>query len=131
MIADWWVKRKSPVMPEVVFLPASGFIAYDERVPLAASWLFVAPGTKGGIGVIEFTTTNPIFGVSRILLSAVKALYAHLESVAWEKGCGSVISFVAQNGSEQHIMDKMGYINPGGIPHLIYGKARQCPSLPL
>lgn len=126
MISEWWKARDAGVMPKGVFLPAEGFIVEEGGVAMAASWLFVAPGTQKGIGVIEFTTTNPKCGLSKILLAGAKALYAHLEKVAVTKGCGSILSFVAPGRSEQHIMDRIGYTNCGGPPHLIYGKALQC-----
>lgn len=127
MISAWWTGHKSPVVPAPVFFSAQGFKAVEEGIAYAASWLYVVPGTRGGIGIIEFTTTNPEMSFSKKVLAAVKSLYAHVESVAWSQGCGSIMSFVAQDGSESRIMDKTGFVNVGGPAHLIYGKARPCP----
>lgn len=117
MICEWWIKHEAPVIPSVVFLPAFGLVADCA----AAAWLFVCEGTQGGVGLIEFTTTNPE-APAKARLSAVKEVYAGLESLAKEKGCGSVLALVGVNSSERRIMEKSGYLNTGGEPHLIYGK---------
>jgi hypothetical protein len=127
IIAKWWETHKAVNIPKEVFLPAAGYIAVDEQLtPVAVSWLFVASGTVGGIGMIEFTTTNPAFGISKKLLQAVNALYEHLEVEAWSRGCKAVMSMVEDGGSESRIMAKLGYVDVGGRPHLIYGKAIKC-----
>lgn len=125
IVAGWWRGHSAPVVVKEAFLSADGFVAENGEM-LAASWLYVAPGTRGGIGVLEFTTTNPI-GSPRHLLSAVNALYQHIEEVAWAKGCGSILSFVAQNRSEQHLLAKIGWQDVTGVPHMIFGKSRPCP----
>ena len=123
MVSGWWTVHGFPVLPMGVFLPGLGFVAMQHGEPVAVSWLFVANGTDRGIGLIEFTTTNPGILSQRSHLAGVKALYAHLEAKALALGCGSVMSFVEVNGGEQHIMDKIGYVNVGRVPHHIYGKA--------
>lgn len=120
MICEWWTKHKAPLIP-VVFLPAIGLI--DDG---AVGFLFVPEKTQGGIGVIEFTTSNP-GATAKSRLQAVKAIYAGLETIAIRLGCGSVMSFVAQGKSEEHILSKMGWADAAGGPHLIYAKAL-CPS---
>jgi hypothetical protein len=123
VVSGWWTIHGFPVLPMGIFLPGLGFVAEQHGEAVAASWLFVANGTAGGIGLIEFTTTNPGILSQRSHLAAVKALYVHLEAKALALKCSSVMSFVAVNGGEQHIMDKMGYENVGKVPHHIYGKA--------
>ncbi len=123
----WLQRRGAPVLPQEAFMSAQGFVAEEEGKLLAASWLYVVPGTQGGIGIIEFTTTNPAISTGKALLSGVKQLYSHLEQKAWEQGCGSLLSFVAPGSGEQHIFEKTGWANvTGGRPHLTYGKARPC-----
>ena len=123
-VLEWWAKRGSK-MPAAAFLPAQGFIAELNGVLVAASWLYVVPGTKGGIGIIEFTATNPNVATSRDLLIAVKELYAVVEQAAWDGGCGSVLSFVAPGSSEEHIMKRGGWNDiTGGVHHLMLGRVR-------
>lgn len=120
MICEWWTKHKSPVLPKAVFLPAIGLIS-----EAAAGFLFVPEKTQGGIGIIEFTTTDPDAHV-RVRLESVKSVYAGLEGIAKEMKCGSLMSFVAQGRSEEHLLLKRGWADVTGIPHLIFGKAL-CP----
>lgn len=124
-VQGWWRARGSSVLPAPAFMSAEGFIVESGGIPVAVSWLYVVPGTKGGIGVVEFTTTNPAVAVSRDLISCVRALYAHVQTQAWAWGCGSVMSFVAPDSAEQRIFEQDGWKDlTGGVPHLMYGKER-------
>lgn len=127
ILRSWWDARGASSLPADVFIPARGYVAESGGVLVAAAWLFVAPGTAGGIGVLEFMSTNPEVTVGRNLLECVKALYAHIENQAWELGCGSVISFVAPGTGEEHQMTRHGWSDlTGGVKHLMLGKARSC-----
>lgn len=121
MISSWWDLHGAPIMPAQVFLPGQGLIAECDEA-LAVAWLFVCPNTQGGIGLIEFMTTNPK-GSPKEILRAVKEVFKHLQLAAKRQGCGSVMSFVKQDGSEQHLLEKDAWIEVGGVPHLIYGKS--------
>ena len=121
MIRSWWICHNAPVLPAAVFLPATGFIAEVDGNPIAVSFLFCC---IGGISVIEFTTTNPVAKLSKDLVKAVKALYKHLEELAWAKGSPCVLSFVKPNSGEARIMAKDGYEDLQGEPHVTYGKSR-------
>ena len=123
MIRSWWMVHGSSVMPPDVFLPATGFIAENEDGPIAASFLYCV---VGGISIIEFTTTNPICKLSRDLVKAVKALYTHLEAIAWENKSPCVLSFVKPNSGESRIMSKKGYQDLQGDFHVMYGKSNPC-----
>lgn len=127
VICSWQKGHGAPTMTPAVFLSADGRVAEVDGVAMAMSFLYVVPGTKGGIGIVEFTTTNPE-GSLRQRHGAAKELYAHIEAEAWLQGCGSLLSFVAPGQGEQHIFDKTGWNDlTGGIPHMIYGKVRPCP----
>lgn len=122
MVCDWWKARNAPALPKPIFLPADGFVAEDSGAPVAACWLFVANGTRGGIGLLEFTTTNPR-SLPRRAVEAVKALYSHVEQVALLRQCASLLSFVEDGKGEQHLMEKMGWQDSAGVNHRIYAKA--------
>lgn len=125
---SWWEARGATALPEAVFLPARGYVAESDGVLVAAAWLFVVPGTAGGIGVLEFMSTNPEVPVGKNLLECVKALYAHVESEAWASGCGSIISFVAPGSGEERQMLRHGWADlTSGVKHLMFGKSRPCP----
>lgn len=124
LIVKWWEARGAGVMPKTVFLPAAGFMVEYEHQPVAASWLYSVQNAQGGVGIIECTTTNPSFSMSRHLVECVKALYAHLEKMAWAAGCGSVVSFVAPETGEQRILSKAGWQDLQGVNHVMYGKTR-------
>ena len=126
-VARWWSARGLALPPPACFLSALGFVATYEGMPVAASWLYVVPGSQGGIGIIEFTTTNPDFRPMKTVLRAVRMLYQHLEARAWQEGCGSVLSFVGDNTGEERIMTRMGWTDCSGTPHKTFGKARPCP----
>lgn len=123
LIASWWEQRKLKLIPEGCFLPSDGFMARNGE-PLAVSFLYTVPSANGGIGIIEFTTTNPVAKDKKGVLEAVKLLYAYLECVARTRGCGSVMALIVPNGSgEQHIMEEIGYQDVGDGPHRTYAKA--------
>jgi hypothetical protein len=121
MIKSWWVAHNAAILPPEVFLPATGAIAEVDGNPIAASFLYCC---IGGISVIEFTTTNPVEKLSKNLVKAVKALYTHLENIAWDNKSPCILSFVKPNSGESRIMAKDGYIDLQGEPHLTYGKSR-------
>jgi hypothetical protein len=123
MIRSWWQVHGSPVMPPAVFLPSTGFIAENEDGPIAASFLYCV---IGGISIIEFTTTNPVCKLSKDLVKAVKALYTHLEELAFKNGAPCVLSFVKPNSGEARIMAKSGYQDLQGDAHTTYGKSNPC-----
>ena len=126
-VRGWWESRGTP-MPAAAFLSAEGFVAEHDGALVAASWLYVVPGTQGGIGVVEFTGSNPAFAASPELVDGLKALYARLEERAWALGCGSLLSFVAPNSWEQRTFARAGWQDlTGGKPHLTYGKVAPCP----
>ncbi len=116
VVQAWWRLRSSPEIPAAV-LPR-GWIASSTGVDLAASFLYLA---EGKIGVIEWTTTNPRVAAGPEVVEAVKALYAHLENVAWDAGCPIVISFVAPNSWEHRTLVKRGYAGAGG-QHVMVAK---------
>lgn len=129
VVKDWWRRRGTPELPAAAFFSAQGFVVEDTGLMIAVTWLYVVPGTRGGIGILEFTTTNPAVADKRLVLESVKRLYAEVEAKAWEQGCGSMISFVAPGKGEQHLFDRCGWRDlTGGQPHLLYGKERPpCP----
>ena len=123
MICSWMERHGATVIPPEVFLPATGAIAEVDGNPIAVSFLYCV---IGGISIIEFTTTNPMFKLSKDLVKAVKALYAHLEKMAWDNGSPCILSFVKPNSGEARIMAKTGYQDLQGEPHVTYGKAFSC-----
>lgn len=127
ILRSWWEKRGLASLPDSAFLPGAGFVVEDGSILIACAWLFVVPGCSGGIGVLEFMSTNPQVAVCKSLLACVKALYSHVELKAWEAGCGSLISFVAPGTGEQHYMERNGWADlTGGVHHLMLGKVRPC-----
>lgn len=127
ILRSWWEQRGVAPLPDSAFLPGRGYLAEDAGVRVACAWLFVVPGTAGGIGILEFMSTNPKITPGRTLLAAVKELYAHIEEQAWAGGCGSLISFVAPGTGEQHYMERHGWTDlTGGVHHLMLGKVRPC-----
>ncbi len=126
MVVNWWLGHKAPVLLEFFFLPGIGFIAERDGQSLAVSWLFVAPKTDGGLGMIQYTTSNP-YALIPAIPSAVEAVLSHLEGVAKEMGCGSVVSFVRQDRGEQRIFAENGWTDLAGVPHNLYGKALKWP----
>jgi hypothetical protein len=126
MIRSWWEVHGSTIMPAQVFLPAIGAVAEVDGQPIAMSFLYCV---IGGISIIEFTTTNPMFKLSKDLVRAVKTLYAHLEKMAWDNGSPCILSFVKPNSGEARIMAKTGYQDLQGEPHVTYGKAFSCQCL--
>jgi hypothetical protein len=123
MICSWMERHGATVIPPEVFLPATGAIAEVDGNPIAVSFLYCV---IGGISIIEFTTTNPMFKLSKDLVRAVKALYAHLEKMAWDNASPCVLSFVKPNSGEARIMAKTGYKDLQSEPHVTYGKAFPC-----
>lgn len=127
ILRSWWVARGLAPLPDAAFLPGRGYVVEVSGVLVACAWLFIVPGTAGGIGILEFMSTNPKIAVGKSLLSDVKALYAHLEIEAWAAGCGSLISFVAPESGEHHQMQRNGWADlTGGVKHLMLGKVRPC-----
>ena len=126
MIVNWWIGHKAPVIPAEVFLPGYGFIAEEDGQSLAVSWLFVATNTTGGIGMVQFTTSNPC-APAKLVSGAVQRVLKELEDVAKETGCGSVMSFVRQDRGEQRIFAENGWSDLAGVPHNLYGKALKWP----
>lgn len=124
VVQAWWRIRSAPEIPAAV-LPR-GWIASAAGVDLAVSFLYLA---EGKIGVIEWTTTNPRVAVGPDVVSAVKALYEHLETVAWDALCPIVISFVEPNSWEHRTLSKRGYADAGGA-HVMVAKPfdRKAPS---
>lgn len=116
VVQAWWRLRLAPEIPAAV-LPR-GWIASATGVDLAASFLYLA---EGKIGVIEWTTTNPRAALGPDVVEAVKALYVHLENVAWDAGCPIVISFVEPGSWEHRTLEKRGYATAGGA-HLMVAK---------
>jgi len=116
MLCEWWTKHKTPLLPSAVFIPAIGLVAKG-----AMGFLFVPEKTEGGIGIVEFVTTNPDASPKE-RLSGWNAVMSGLEAIAIEKGCGSLMSFVAQGKSEEHMLSKTGWLDVTGTPHLIFGK---------
>lgn len=118
VLVSWWRGHNSPPWPKVV-LPR-GLIAVGSGVDMAASFLYLTPDK---IAVIEFTTVNPALARSRDSLAAVKGLFAALEEEARAAGCLAVITFVKPNGSEQHIVTKIGYAtSTDDCGHRLYAK---------
>lgn len=106
MLESWWAGHGSLPVPRLI-LPR-GWIAEENGVKIAASFLYVA---EGKLAVIEWTTTNPECALSPALVAAVKGLYQHLEDAAQAEGCVAMISFVELDRSEERILKRMGYIN--------------------
>lgn len=108
-LQQWWRARGQTELPLAV-LPR-GWVASASGLDVAASFLYIA---EGKIGVIEWTTTNPRVAAGPDVVEAVKALYVHLEGVAWEAGCPIVISFVAEASWESRTLVRRGYTPAGG-----------------
>ena len=126
MVVNWWIGHKAPVLPSFMFLPGHGFIAERDGQSLAVSWLFVAPNTEGGLGMIQYTTANP-YAMITATPRAIETVLEHLEGLAKELGCGSVVSFVRQDRGEQRIFAENGWSDLAGVPHNLYGKALKWP----
>lgn len=127
ILRSWWKARGMAPLPDSAFLPGRGYVVEDGGLLVACAWLFMVPGTTGGIGILEFMSTNPKLAVGRSLLACVKELYAHVEKQAWEGGCGSVISFVAPGSNEEHHLARQGWADlTGGVKHVMFGKVRPC-----
>ena len=105
MLLSWWRGHKSLPWPKAV-LPR-GLIASGSGVDIAASFIYLTPDM---MAVVELTTTNPKVAFSRDSLAAVKGLFEMLEAEARAAGCKAIISFTRPNGSEEHILKKMGYV---------------------
>ena len=122
IFSGWWKKRGLKMPPEQCFLPAEGWMARN-GIPLAASWLYTVPSARGGIGVIEFTVSNPDAEFADRTLGIAK-IYERLEDIARLRGCGSVLSFVVpEKGGEKTFVEKLGYKDIGDGPHRTFGKA--------
>ena len=126
MIVNWWLGHKSPVLPDFMFLPGVGAIAQLDGQSLAVSWLFVAPNTQGGLGMIQYTTGNP-HAMITATPRAIEVVLSYLEDVAKQMGCGSVVSFVRQDRGEQRIFAENGWSDLAGVPHNLYGKVLKWP----
>lgn len=117
-LCEWWSGHSALAVPREI-LP-DGWFACVDGVEVAASFLYLC---RGQIAVIEWTTTNPACKLSKNSLAAVKGLFAHLEEVARSEGCIVVISFVKPNGSEQRIVEKIGYAtSTDDVGHRLYAK---------
>jgi hypothetical protein len=105
----WWSGHGALPVPEII-LP-QGWIAFEDSLEIAASFIYIVQNmTKGKLGVIEWTTTNPKCSHSRKIVEAVPGLYRLLERYAFAHGCIAMLSFVKPNSGEERIMERMGYV---------------------
>lgn len=118
-LTRWWEARKICI-PFPVSLMPRGYIVEDGPVQIAAAFLYL--DIDGTWAMTEWLTTNPAVAHSRSLVEGVYALLAHMEYVAREQGCTSIISMVAPGTGEERLMQKIGYITSEGPAHKMYGK---------
>ena len=105
MLLSWWRGHNALPWPKAV-LPR-GLIAVGSGVDMAASFIYLTPDQ---VAVIELTTTNPKVAFGRDSILAVKGLFLALEGEARAAGCKAIISFTKPNGSEEHILRRMGWV---------------------
>lgn len=118
-LTRWWEIRKICIPLPVSLLPR-GYMAEDGPVPIAAAFLYL--DVDGKWAMTEWLTTNPAVAHSRSLVEGVHALLAHMEDMAREQGCTSIISMVAPGTGEERLMQKIGYETSEGPAHKMYGK---------
>lgn len=128
-LVEWWRRRGTPVMPEIVI--PDGVVAHAGGVDVAMSFLYFH---RGKIGVIELTTTNPACAFSKDLVAAWNGVYDRLYEIAREAGCKAIVSFVEPDSAEERILFKKGYVcSPDSKPHRMLAipvipKEVPCPS---
>ncbi len=117
----WWKERGCATLAKDIF-PTDGAVAYFDSRPVAMAFLYIC--RDGRLAMIEWTSTNPASDISaRAKLQGVKALWEQLEMEARLMGCLCVLSMVTPNGSEEHLMGKMGwFVAPNQTPHVMCAK---------
>ena len=122
LLMEWWRVRGGTLLVKEIF-PGTGAVAYVDNRPVAMSFLYC--DRDGRLAFIEWTSTNPAKDIrARNKLAAVKALFEHLTMEARLFGCSCVLSLVAPNGSEDHLLKKMGWAPSAqsDVPHVMFGK---------
>ena len=121
-LQKWWEGHGAHDVRREI-LPADGWIAHSNGVEIAASFFYHLIGSEGGIGIIEWTTTNPSLGFAREKVEAVKGLYERIEVEARSRKCVSMLSFVTPDSWERRTMGRMGYATSGDAkPHMVFAK---------
>ena len=117
-LLSWWKGHNA--LPWGKALLPRGLIASGSGIDIAVSFLYLTPDL---VSVIELTTTNPQLASGRDRLMAVKGLFEMLERESRAAGCKAIISFTKPNGSEEHILKKMGYATSTDDPgHRMFAK---------
>lgn len=121
LLCEWWKARGHAVLDQAVF-PEEGAVYVANNRPVAMSFLYA--DRMGKLAMIEFTSTNPDPAISaRSKLRGVKELFGRLEAEARERGCLCVLSMVTPNGSEEHLLSKLGWVtSPDQKPHVMAAK---------
>lgn len=119
MLSKWWDARGIPAPSLIMQLPR-GYIIEDGPLPMAVAFLYL--DVDGVWAMTEWLTTNPAVAHSRFLVVAVRELLAHMEKIAMERGCKTILSMVAPNTGEERLMQKIGYMTSEGPYHKMYAK---------
>ncbi len=83
VVLSWWPARGVGEMQEVL-LPPDGVVALDDAgQPIVAAWLCLIEGTP--LAWVDWLVAMPGIG-AREIREGGKAVFAHLEAIAREKG---------------------------------------------
>ena len=118
-LEGWWHGHGLPSIPREL-LPDTGLFVREDETDCAAGWVYIDSGGK--IAVIDWITTNPALSGMLSMSDAVRALNDALEVMARLAGCGSALTFVADDSGLERLLENRGWMNLRGVPHTILGK---------
>ena len=112
----WWTDRNLPPLPKVILRSAHGIIVETKGTDIACGWIYFVEG--GGLGVVDWITTNPKMAVSSALPEAIGHLLTFFQEMATKRGCHNLFSFVSKDTGLHRQYVKNGWQDPKSEPHI-------------
>jgi hypothetical protein len=115
-LCRWWACRGLLPPPKVILSAADGFAVHEGELDLVIGWIYMTH--KGVAGIVEWTTSNPIWNQSERVKTAIELLYDFLAKHAKENGCTLLFSSTQEKGSLAKLLKRHDWLACQSEPHV-------------